>query len=369
MAKILVIEDEMLLREEVAEWLTVEGHEALCAADGAEGVVLAAAQLPDVILCDIAMPRMDGYAVMLEIRADPHTQLMPFIFMTAKATQEDIRIGMTLGADDYITKPFTYRDVMQAIQTRLDKKALQEERKQAEIERWQQALEQEHELRLFKSRMVAMFAHDFRNSLGSILTSNGTLRDFGDRLSKQRQLTYFHRIEASVHQLTHMLDDMLTVAQIESGSLDFRPEPLDITQFVQQVLEEFQLIHQETHVIEYKSQFPDSMMADPRLLRQIISNLVSNAVKYSPKGSIVRLSLQRQDRHIELTVQDYGIGIPEADLHRLFETFQRAENVGAIPGTGLGLAIAKQAIVLHGGDVDLKSQVGVGTTVTVRFPI
>src|SRR5258705_13367128 len=107
MTKILVIEDKSLLRNEVMEWLVVEGYEVIGAADGVEGVNLALGSVPDVIICDIAMPGLDGYGVMLDVRANPQTQLTPFIYMTAKASLDDIRQGMALVADDYITKPFT----------------------------------------------------------------------------------------------------------------------------------------------------------------------------------------------------------------------------------------------------------------------
>jgi signal transduction histidine kinase len=110
-------------------------------------------------------------------------------------------------------------------------------------------------------------------------------------------------------------------------------------------------------------------MADPRLLRQIAANLISNAIKYSPQGSEVRIFLERDNGHVVMTVRDQGIGIPEADQRRLFTPFQRASNVGEVSGTGLGLAIVKQAVELQGGSVELGSKVGAGTTVIVKIPV
>jgi signal transduction histidine kinase len=369
MTKILVIEDETLIREEVMEWLALEGYEVLGAADGVEGVNLAVTQFPDVILCDIAMPRLDGYGVMLDIRANSLTEMTPFIYMTAKSTQEDVRRGMALGADDYITKPFTYQQLIRAIKARLQRKALEEKHQQNEIEQWRQALAEEHELRQLKSKMVGMFSHDFRNPLASILSSSGILRNYSDRLDEQRRLTYLNRIDGSVYQLIQMLDDMLTVAQMESGNFEFKPVLLNMAEFLQQIVEEFQLINGETHLLIYTSETTESIMADPRLLRQIVTNLISNALKYSPKGGTVNISLQCKDKHIEIVVQDHGIGIPETDLPRMFNAFQRASNVSGVSGTGLGLAIVKQAVDLHGGTVDLESEVDVGTKFTVKLPV
>lgn len=369
MAKILVIEDENILREEVIEWLTLEGNEALGAVDGMEGVEYAFQHLPDLIVCDIAMPRLNGYEVLFAIHAHPASAQIPFIFMTARASHEDIRTGMSLGADDYITKPFSRLEFLQAIQTRLEKKVAQERRHAEELEQLQKALTQEHEERLLKAKLVAMFSHDFRNQLTAILSSNTLLRDYDDRLDEKRRLAYMNGIDASANQLLQMLDDMLVVAQMETGSLNFKPESLNLGAFIQAIADEFQLMHGETHHISYESRLSGTVITDPRLLRQIAANLISNAIKYSPQGNEVRISLDEHDGQCIFIVQDQGIGIPETEQTRLFAAFQRASNVGNIAGTGLGLAIVKQAVDLLGGSIQLDSEVGLGSTITVMIPI
>jgi two-component system, sensor histidine kinase and response regulator len=369
MAKILVIEDETLLRNEVIQWLTLENYEVIAAADGVEGVNLALSHIPDVIVCDIAMPGRDGYDVMLDIRENPQTQLTPFIYITAKTSLNDIRQGMALGADDYITKPFTHTQLLQAIQTRLEKKLLREQHQQIEIEQWKKALEEEHQQSHLKTKMVAMFSHDFRNPLASIKGSLDLLRNYYNRMDEERRLTHLNRAEESVDRLLQMLDDMLIVAQLETGNLDFKSEEINLDQFFQAIVDEFQTIHRNTHLVVMKSNFHGTAILDPRLLRQIAVNLISNAIKYSPPGGEVCVLVQGSHDAIELVVQDQGIGIPEADQSYLFNAFQRASNVGRIPGTGLGLAIVQQAVDLHSGTIQLKSQIGVGTTFTVRIPI
>src|SRR5258707_7943590 len=122
MTKILVIEDEAMLRKEVLDILTFEGYEAIGAEDGLAGVECARRERPDLIVCDITMPRLDGYGVLLEIQANPATTDIPFIFVTARASHEDTRKGMASGADDYITKPFTRLDLLQAVKAPLEKK-------------------------------------------------------------------------------------------------------------------------------------------------------------------------------------------------------------------------------------------------------
>jgi signal transduction histidine kinase len=367
--RILVIEDEAILREEVIEWLTLEGYEATGAADGIAGVGAAFHHRPDLIICDVTMPRLDGYGVLLELRANPATADIPFIFLTARASHEDIRVGMDLGADDYVTKPFTRLELLNTVQTRLEKKSVHDAQSQAEIEQWKQAFEQEREQRQFKARLVAMFSHDFRNPLAAILSSISLVRDFGDRMDAERKVNHLNRAEASVRQLMQMLDDMLVASQIEAGKLEFRPEPLNVGEFLLRLVDEFQSIHSETHHLVYENRCFGPGMVDTRLLRQIAANLISNAIKYSIHGGEVGVFLECRDGQAALTVRDQGIGIPEADQADLFKAFQRASNVGRVSGTGLGLSIVRQAVDLHGGTLSLESQVGVGTTVTVTLPV
>ncbi len=367
--KILVIEDEAILRDEIVEWLTLEGYEACGAVDGIAGINQAFQCQPDLIVCDITMPRLDGYGVLLELRANALTMDTPFIFLTARASHGDMRRGMDLGADDYITKPFSRLELLQAIQTRLEKKVALEAQSQLEVEQWKQALEQEREQRQFKARLVAMFSHDFRNPLAAIMSSISLVRDYGDRMDVDRRRHHLDRAEASVRQLLQMLDDMLILSQMEAGKLNCQPQPLDVDEYLKEIVGEFQIIHSETHRVIYESQCDGHSRIDARLLRQIASNLLSNAIKYSPPGSDVQVSVNCRDGWLTLNISDQGIGIPEADQKNLFTAFQRASNVGDIAGTGLGLMIVKQAADLHGGSVKLESQLDVGTAITVKIPI
>jgi signal transduction histidine kinase len=185
----------------------------------------------------------------------------------------------------------------------------------------------------------------------------------------QRRLKHMTRIEAAGNQLLQMLDDMLVIAQMDAGKLDFDPELLPITQFLEQIVEEFQVLHSTTHQILFESDFTITVQADPRLIRQIVVNLIANAIKYSPLGGEIRIVFSGNERQqFVFTVHDQGIGIPEDDQEHLFDAFQRGSNVSNLPGTGLGLAIVKQAVDRHGGSVHLESQSGHGTSISVVIP-
>jgi two-component system, sensor histidine kinase and response regulator len=368
MTKILLIEDEAMLRNEVAEMLGYEGYEVSTAEDGLVGLEYACRDLPDLIISDITMPRLDGYGLLLEMRSNLATSHIPFILVTARASHEDIRQGITLGADDYITKPFTRVELLQAIQVRLERKAAQERAFAQHIERLQNALTQEHDQRLLKAKLVAMFSHDFRNQIAVIQSSNSLLRDYADRLDEKRQLAHRNGIEAAAHLLMQMLDDMLIIAEMESGHLTLEEKSLNIERFVADIIAEFEVVDGGQHNLRFESSFHDNAPLDRRLLRQIAANLISNAIKYSPHSSEILILLDKQEGQCILSVQDQGIGITEPDQLRLFSAFQRGNNVRGVSGTGLGLAIVKQAVDLLQGAIQLESQLDVGTTVVVTFP-
>jgi len=368
MTKILVIEDEAPLRQEIIDWLTFERYEVSGAADGVEGVNAVILNPPDLIVCDISMPRLDGYGVLLDLQSHSALQRIPFIFLSAKTSHDDIRKGMQLGADDYVTKPFRRLELLQAIRVRLEKRAEQDLQHQNQVEAFKNALEAEHEKRLLQAKLVAMFSHDFRNQLTVILASASLMRDYADHLTAQRRMERLNAVEGAARVLLGMLDDMLDVAQMESGNFVLKAEPLNVAQFIDDIVQEFQKVPGEKHQLYFHSNFAELIVTDSRLLRQIADNLIANAIKYSPLGTDILITLEKVDGCCRLTITDHGIGIPEADLSHLSDIFFRGSNVGKIAGTGLGLAVVKQAADLLGGTISINSQVGVGTAITAVLP-
>ena len=246
------------------------------------------------------------------------------------------------------------------------------ERKRAH-EALQRALEQQKELVDLKSRFIAMASHDFRTPMSVILSSSNLLamqisRQFGAEQVEPLQKR-LKRIDESVHQMTSLLDDVLTVNRNDTGKVEIHPERLDGNSFCRAILQEIQVTASDHHHLTFsKCDEMISLVADKQLLRQILINLLSNAVKYSPEGGNIRLDVCCVPEELEFRVQDEGIGIPEVDQARLFEVFHRAHNVGEIKGTGLGMAIVKRAVDALGGTIAFESQVGVGTTFIVHLP-
>jgi PAS domain S-box-containing protein len=242
------------------------------------------------------------------------------------------------------------------------------ERKQLERQ-LRQTLAHEMQVSEMKSRFISMASHDLRNPLAVIRLTSQTLARFGDQLSQEQHQESFARIRSNVTVMGDLLDGVLTIARGEAGRLELKPEAFDLVAFCETLVEEARLVvGEEQEIIFSHAQACREVMMDPKMVRHIVNNLISNAVKYSPEGGPIVIDLTCNGRQAVLRVQDRGIGIPEADQQRLFDLFYRAGNVGNIGGTGLGLAIIKQAVDLHGGMVEFESAEGVGTTFTVTLP-
>jgi PAS domain S-box-containing protein len=263
------------------------------------------------------------------------------------------------------------------------------ERKQTEAEVLK-TLEHEKELNELKSRFISTASHEFRTPLTTILSATELLEYPDYKLKPEKRDRYYKQIKSAVQHMIQLLDDVLLISRYDSGRLSFEPMPVDLAEFCRTLIEGMQLntVQQRSITLDYQlpeaATLTDKAIAlplrpymDEKLMRHIISNLISNALKYSPKDSSVDFQVQitpTSDRTAypllaTFKIRDYGIGIPPEDIHRLFEPFHRAKNVGTIPGTGLGLSIVKNAIDLHGGTIYVDSRVGEGTTFIVTMPL
>ncbi len=240
--------------------------------------------------------------------------------------------------------------------------------KQAE-EALRQALAHEIELNDIRSRFISMASHDLRTPLAVIQSSTDLLSDYNENLSSERKEVIFSRIQSSIQHMVELLDDILLFARADAGRLEFAPEKLNLIAFCNNLLSELKASIGTQHRLDFSANNGGKpVWADPKLLRHIINNLVSNAIKYSPAGSTVKIELKHNGSLILLSVADQGIGIPIEDQKNLFRTFFRGKNVSHIPGTGLGLAIVQQSVELHGGSISFESHVGEGTTFLVALP-
>lgn len=240
-------------------------------------------------------------------------------------------------------------------------------RQRAEV--LQQKLEQEKELGELKLQFFSMVSHEFRTPLSSILGSAQILDETLQPLVEKQKLKSLYRIRSAAQLMTQLLSDILTLARAEAGKLEFNPKTVEMQTFCLNLLEDMQPLSKSQHSIQF-TMHGECIYAhvDEKLLYSVLSNLISNAIKYSPNGGTIDFKLTCESDILIFEIKDEGIGISSETQKNLYEPFRRGRNVGGILGTGLGLAVVKKSLDLHHGEIAVESEVDVGTTFTVTIP-
>ncbi len=362
MKRILVIDDEQWLREMVQMALQQKGFEVLEAGDGATGIDVARRVLPDLILCDVNMDKMDGYLALASLRNDPTTAPIPFILMTGLADNAGMRHGMELGADDYLPKPFTIDALYAAVEARL---------KKAQVVRQ----EAEKKLSALRDNISLMLPHELRTPLNGILAYGEILRTDAQTLAPGEIAEMGQVIYESGRRLERLVETFLIYAQVELIGAD----PLKVAALrTKQTTSAAALIHQHAStqaqavkragdLVLSLSDVPFPMSQD--YLARIVDELVQNAFKFSQPGTPVKIALSRGLRSVSLEVSDQGRGFSTDHITRVGAYMQFERKLHEQQGLGLGLTIAKRLTELHGGTLAIESERGRITTVVVKLPL
>lgn len=355
--RILIVEDEILIANEIQDHLRELGYSVVgIAADAETALQRITETQPNLVLMDIAIQgEQDGIAVAAQI----HDRFpIPVIYLTAYADDKTLERAKLTRPFGYILKPFNQRDLRATIEIALSRHQTEQAEKTAiSSSSWSF----EH---------LSMLSHELRNPITAIQLSTKMLGEFGDQMDDAKKQQLLQRIQMSTDSMNELIEDVLTLGQAEHQLASFCPDSIDLIEFCQTLVEAFQWCANHQYTLQF-TYHPNHIQAcvDKKLLWHLLSNLLNNAIKYSPEGNTVTLQLSCTPGEVCIAIQDRGIGISPDDLAHLFQPFYRGKNVGKLPGTGLGLAIAKRAAQLHGGDIVVKSQVGYGTTFTVRMPL
>ncbi len=233
----------------------------------------------------------------------------------------------------------------------------------------QKSLEKEKELSELKSRFISTTSHEFRTPLTTLLLSTDLIKRYGGKWSDEKKNEHLDKIKNSVKYLTALLEDILTLNRAETGEISYKPEIIDFHHFSKVCFEDNKSLMNGTHILNYnyKSEERDFFL-DVKLMRFVLNNLLSNAIKYSPNGGTIDFIVTVSKKFLKLEISDEGIGIPEDEIGKIFDSFYRSKNAEDMSGTGLGLAIVKRAVELHSGDISVSSKLGKGTTFVVRIP-
>jgi signal transduction histidine kinase len=393
-ATILVVDDNPVNLKLLNHTLSSAGYKVKIEVNGLNVIPQVKTSIPDLIVLDIMLPDLSGFEICKQLQADPLTRSIPIIFITALADTVDKVKGLSLGAVDYITKPFQKEELLARVRTHLHLKRLiksleiqnqelrqltqqnedLEHRVAERTAELKQALKKEKELNQLKSRFITIASHEFRTPLAIIASSSGILQKFSDRLNEERKQEHLQTIQHTIKHITQILDDVLMINRAEADKIELHLEAADIVDFchhLQSAIAESNNQHTINFSVDLGQEtITNSLIIqfDKKLLQQIITNLLNNAIKYSPNHNLVKFSLTKADDKIIFKISDHGIGIPEADQDNLFASFHRGSNVGNIAGTGLGLSIVKKCVDLHQGEINIDSQIGKGTIVTITIP-
>lgn len=230
------------------------------------------------------------------------------------------------------------------------------------------ALEKEKELNELKSRFVSMASHEFRTPLTTMMSSLALVTKYGELNDKTNQTKHVSKIKTSINNLTDILNDFLSVSKLEEGKIENLPEEINLKLFITDIVAEMQSMTTNGQQLVHNHSGNETVCLDKKLLKNVLFNLISNAIKFSPAGGAVTIEAEVQNASVKLSVKDSGIGISKEDQKHLFERFFRGKNATHIQGTGLGLNIVLKYAELMNGKLDFESTENKGSTFTLIIP-
>ena len=347
--RILWADDNADMRDYVRR-LLADRYDVLAVPDGLAALAAARDKSPDLVLTDVMMPRLDGFGLLRELRIDARTRTIPVILLSARAGEESTVEGLEAGADDYLAKPFSARELLARVRTHLELARVRRE--------WAIELEQANkELEAFSYSV----SHDLRAPLRSINGfSKALLDEYGEKLD-ERACHYLDRIRAGTQRMSALINDLLNLSRMTRTPL--RKESISLTELARGVVAE---LHTREPSRNVAIEIADGLSArgDKRLITIALVNLLGNAWKYTAKRPETQIAFGRENKGNEAVfyVRDNGAGFDMAYAGKLFAPFQRLHLDSEFEGTGIGLATVQRIISRHGGRIWTEAAVDEGAT-------
>ncbi|BAY75477.1 response regulator receiver sensor signal transduction histidine kinase [Nostoc linckia NIES-25] len=352
---ILLVDDNADMRDYLKRLLS-EKWQVTAVANGRDALNAIARQIPDLVLTDVMMPEVDGFQLLSALRANPLTKALPIILLSARAGEDAAIEGLQAGADDYLIKPFSARELITRVDSHL------------EIAR----LRQELSFNTFKDEFIATVTHELYAPLVAILGWTRLLR--AKALDEVTVLRALETIERNAKNQAKLIEDLLDISTIISGKISLTSQPVNLTSIMESEIQtsfgdtQAKKINLESHL----AAIDIWVSGDSNRLRQVFSTLLKNAIKFTPKGGNIKVRLDAVDSWANITVSNTGIGMSAEFLPRVFDRFSQEEvpSRHSPGGLGLGLAIAHQLVELHKGTIEAASAgFGRGATFTVKLPL
>ncbi len=361
--RILVVDDHKPLLKAIEGILEEEGYIIFTASDGTKALDMMKKVRPHLIIADIMMPRMDGYALYEAIRANPEWVSIPFIFLTAKAEREDRLKGKSMGAEDYLTKPFDPQELVVAVSSRLTRANAIQQAADAQFEQ-------------LKQQIANVLGHELRTPLTYV--RGYTELALEEVPTSEALQDFLMGIKRGADRLNQLVEDLMLMIQIDTGrtASEFQmmaqvhPEIESLLKILIQQHKQYAADQGVTLELTVEPNLPAVRICDP-ILMNALSRLVDNGIKFS-HGEVKRVTVSAQAANgwVEIAISDQGIGIAAKDMPHLFERFRQFNrDKMEQQGAGLGLALARELVRLHDGEITAESTVGEGSTFTIRLPV
>ena len=361
--KILCVDDEKKNLKLLKALLAPQGYEVMSAENGEAALEHLSSSLPDLVLLDVMMPKLDGYEVCKKIKSKKETQFLPVVMVTALREEEERIKGIEAGCDDFISKPFDKHELLARVKSLLRIKSMHDE--------LQNSYAKLNELQILKDNLVGLIVHDINNLL--MITSINFHRAFIKREGFSEDIKRSLTI-AGMHmdELAALVSDFVDIGRIEEGKISMNMEETDINALLSNAIEKMSPVAQYSGIDLKKVDSGQQLhfTLDRGLILRIMNNLILNAVKFTPKDGAIEVSAAIFENRLRLSVKDTGAGIPPEYKEKIFEKFSQTEGEQANfkKGKGLGLTFCKLVVEAHGGQIWVESELGKGSTFFVTLP-
>ncbi len=365
MTKILVIDDDLSIRNSLKEILSILSFETIIAPDSATGIVLAKTDFPDLILCDIMMPNLNGYQVLKELKKNSLTANIPFIFLTAKSHFYEIREGMNMGADDYIIKPFTLKDLSTAINIRLEKKRTRE-------------IETEKKLVELRTNISSHLPHELYTPLNGIMGPAQLLAQLPEKLSVEKIAEMGKLIYSSAERLHNIIQNFVLYSELEIITND-QEKIAELKSKKEFCFPDYIILNSAEFISNKYNRNSDLILPiiDENIciniseyyFQIVVNQLIENAFKFSTPNSPIQISSHLDKMNYCFSIVDSGRGMTDEQIERIGGYMQFERKKYEQQGAGLGLTIARKIVELHDGHFMIESVIGEKTIVTINLSL
>lgn len=355
-SRVLIVDDVDVNVQVAKAILQKDGLQILTASDGPSALKTVRSSSVDLILLDIMMPRMDGFSVIEVLKNDSKTKDVPVIFLTARNDEESLTRAFDLGAVDYITKPFRGAELRMRVRNHLQLRLIRQQLEEANAA---------------KDKFFSIIAHDLRSPFTSLLGMSQYLAKGIDELDADVAKEFLEGIHTSSKNAFNLLENLLEWSRIQTGRLPMSPEELDLADIVEENLSLYEVnISAKELMIVNNLNTPEPAYVDENSANMVVRNVLSNAIKFTPRGGTIELSSRRTDSEVFISIKDSGEGIDPDIMDKLFRIDVRNSSHGTEmeKGSGLGLILCKEFLEKNGGSIQADSEPGQGAVFTFRLP-